>query len=55
VDLTSYKEEIFSNDGGETLAQVAQRGGRCSIPGNLEGLGKLFLLNVSLVIARRLD
>jgi len=23
--------------GGETLAQVAQAGGRCSIPGNIQG------------------
>jgi len=24
-------------EGGETLAWVAQRGGRCSIPGNIQG------------------
>ncbi|KAK4814152.1 hypothetical protein QYF61_009199, partial [Mycteria americana] len=33
---TRYKEEIFYNEGGETLAQVAQRGGRCPIPGNIQ-------------------
>ena len=32
-----YKEEIFYLEGGETLQQVAQRGGRCSIPGNIQG------------------
>jgi len=32
-----YKEEMFYNEGGETLAQVAQRGGRCPIPGNIQG------------------
>ncbi|KAK4829983.1 hypothetical protein QYF61_008114 [Mycteria americana] len=34
---TRYKEEIFHNEGGETLVQVAQRGGRCPIPGNIQG------------------
>ena len=28
---------IFYDEGGETLAQVAQRGGRCPIPGNIPG------------------
>ena len=32
-----YKEEIFYNEGGETLEQVAQRGGRGPIPGNIQG------------------
>jgi len=32
------KEEIFYNEGGETLEQIAQRGGRCPIPGNIQGL-----------------
>jgi len=32
-----YKEEIFYNEGGDTLAQVAQRGDRCPIPGNVQG------------------
>jgi len=32
-----YKEEIFYPEGSETLEQVAQRGGRCPIPGNLQG------------------
>jgi len=30
-------EYIFYNQGCETLAQVAQRGGRCPIPGNIQG------------------
>jgi len=34
---TGYKEEIFYHEGGETLGQVAQRGGRCPIPGQTEG------------------
>jgi len=28
---------MFSDEGGETLAQVAQRDGRCPIPGNIQG------------------
>jgi len=32
-----YMEEVFYNEGGETLSQVAQRGGRCPIPGNIQG------------------
>jgi len=32
-----YKEEIFYDEGSETLAQVAQRGGGCPIPGNIQG------------------
>jgi len=31
-----YKEEIFYSEGGETLEQVAQRSGRCPIPGNIQ-------------------
>ena len=34
---TRWKEEIFDDEGGETLAQVARRGGRCPIPGNVQG------------------
>jgi len=30
-------EEIFYSEGGGTLVQVAQRGGRCPIPGNIQG------------------
>jgi len=33
--LTGCKEEIFYNESGATLAQVAQRGGRCPIPGQV--------------------
>ncbi|KAK4823245.1 hypothetical protein QYF61_000212 [Mycteria americana] len=32
-----WKEEILHYEGGETLEQVAQRGGRCPIPGNIQG------------------
>ena len=28
---------MFYNEGGETLEQVAQRGGRCPMPGNIQG------------------
>ena len=28
---------MFYDEGGETLERVAQRGGRCPIPGNLQG------------------
>jgi len=28
--MSRCKEDIFYNEGGETLAQVAQRDGRCS-------------------------
>jgi len=28
---------MFYNEGGGTLAQVAQRGGQCPIPGNVQG------------------
>ena len=34
--MTGYKEEIFYSEGGETLAQVAQRGSD-PIPGNIQG------------------
>jgi len=34
---TRYKEDIIYNECGETLAQVAERGGRCPIPGNIPG------------------
>ena len=29
--------EYGVSEGGETLAQVAQKGGRCPIPGNIQG------------------
>jgi len=29
-------EEIFYDKGGETLDQVAQRGGRCPMPGTIQ-------------------
>ena len=28
---------MFYAEGGETLAQVAQRGGQCPIPGHIQG------------------
>jgi len=31
-----FKEEIGYDESGETLAQVAQRGGLCPIPGNID-------------------
>ncbi|KAK4811372.1 hypothetical protein QYF61_027601 [Mycteria americana] len=34
---TRYKEEFFYDEDGGTLKQVAQRGGRCPIPGNIQG------------------
>ncbi|KAK4828390.1 hypothetical protein QYF61_026128 [Mycteria americana] len=34
---TRYNEEIFYDEGGETLEQVSQRGGKCPIPGNIQG------------------
>jgi len=33
---TEYKEEFFYSKSGEALAQVAQRGGRCPIPGDTQ-------------------
>ena len=53
---TRFKEEIFYNEGGETLAQVAQRGGGCSTPGNIQdlvgrSLSNLVQLKMSLLIA----
>jgi len=35
--LTTYKEDIFYNEGDETLEWVSQRGGRCPIPSNIQG------------------
>jgi len=32
-----YKEEIFYNEGGETLSQVTRGDGMCPIPGKLQG------------------
>ncbi|GAB0206191.1 mitochondrial enolase superfamily member 1 [Grus japonensis] len=32
-----YKEEMFYNEGAETLEQVAQRGCGCPIPGHIQG------------------
>ena len=31
------RKNFFYNESGETLAQVPQRGGRCPIPGNIQG------------------
>jgi len=32
-----YKKEILYCEGGEALEQVAQRGGKCPSPGNVQG------------------
>lgn len=34
---TRYKEDFFCNEGGKSLVQVAQRGGRFPIPGDIQG------------------
>jgi len=34
---TGYKEDSFYDEGGQTLERVPQRGGRCHIPGNIQG------------------
>ena len=55
-----YKEEIFYDEGGETLAQVSQRGARCPICGNVQvqvgqGSEHLIWLKMSLLTAGGLD
>ena len=52
---TRYKEEVFYSKGSEALAQVAQRGGGCPIPGDSQGqaggaLSTLIELQASLFI-----
>ncbi|KAK4815071.1 LOW QUALITY PROTEIN: hypothetical protein QYF61_015355 [Mycteria americana] len=37
LGCSRYKEEFFYREGGETLEQVVQRGGRCPILGNFQG------------------
>jgi len=40
LPLTRFQiryKKFFYDEGGETLAQVAQIGGRCPIPGNIPG------------------
>ena len=37
ADLDQIYGKNFYYEGAETLAQVAQRGGRCPIPGNTQG------------------
>jgi len=32
-----YKENVFYSKGGETLGQVAQKGGGCPVPGDIQG------------------
>ena len=34
---TGYKEDVFYSKGCEALTQVAQRGGGCPIPGDIQG------------------
>ena len=36
-DLDEIYEEILQSEGGEALPQVAQRGGGCPVPGNVQG------------------
>jgi len=53
-------EEFFYNEGGETLEQVAQRGGRCPLSGIVKArldrvLSNLISLKMSLLITRELD
>jgi len=33
----SYKEEVFYSKGDEAVAEVAQRGGKCPVPGDIQG------------------
>ena len=33
---SGYKEEVFYSEGGEALAQVAQRAGGCPIPRDIQ-------------------
>ena len=56
----AYKKIAFYCKGGEALAQVAQRGGGCPIPGDTQGQAgrgseHLMELQVSLFIAEELD
>ncbi len=37
VDSDQTSGKIFYTESGGTLEQVAQRGGRCPIPGNIQG------------------
>ena len=47
---------FFYAEGGETLEQVAQRGGGCPIPGNIQAqLSKVIPLKVALLVAGGLD
>lgn len=41
----------FYNEGGKTLAEVAWRGGGCSIPDNIQGQSSLIWLEMSLLVA----
>ena len=34
---TGYKKEVFYSKGGKAVAQVAQKGGGCPIPGDTQG------------------
>lgn len=34
---TTYKQENFYDEGDEKLEQVAQKGGSCPMPGNIQG------------------
>jgi len=57
VDLeTTYKEEIFYDESGETLEQVTQRRGRCPPPETFKDRLDGALSNlIQLLIAEGLD
>lgn len=57
---TRYKKDIFYNEDGETLAEVAQRDSRCPVPGSTQdqvgrGSEQPNLSKMSLLIAGGLD
>ena len=35
--MTVCKQEIIDSESGETVEQASRRGGRCPIPGNIQG------------------
>jgi len=50
------RKKFFNNEGHETPDQVTQRGGRCPIPGHIQGqVGPASQLKMALLIAEGLD